>query len=192
MRRLPARLALPALLALVLALPAQAQQSSTERLLLTPPTGWSQLPTERNDKVAISRFVPAGQSLHQWSEMLLVQIYSEPVPPGTYLDQVISTSKGGCDVATPGAMLQTEANGYPAANVTISCTRGKATGLGGLMTVQAIQGKGSLYVVERVWHGPPFQNGMPVPVPQGLQDQWKAFIQSVSLCDTADAKHRCP
>lgn len=177
-----------------LALPAAAQQGpSGERLLMSPPPGWTPMPTQRGDKVATTRILPPGQTPENYSEMLTVQVY--PGKEGDargYVESVLAYSRANCEQVGPSPVSEASINGYPMASVTVACTKGKSTGAGGFALVQAIRGTDALYVVQRLWRGKPFSPDQPLPVPREMLQDWSAFGRTVGLCDSRDNRHPCP
>jgi hypothetical protein len=183
------------LCASLLAAPAVANQPqpSGERLLMSPPAGWKPVVMQRGEKVSITRLYPPNQDENNWSELVTVQIYpSSEQSPRTFIDGAIHYSRESCEAAGASAVTERTANGYPMATVSITCTKGTKSGMGGFVLIQAIRGKDALYVVQRQWRGQPFERNQNPPFPPGLLQDWARFSQQVSLCDTRDNRYPCP
>lgn len=187
------RLPLLAATALMLAFPAQAQQQYGERLLMNAPAGWSAVPVQRGEKMVVSRLFPPGESEKQWSQAITVQMY-----PGSeqsaraFVEGIIAYSRDNCEAAGPGPVTETQNNNYPAATVTITCTKGRTSGLGSFALIQAIRGRDALYVVQRQWRGPAFGRNQEPAFPPNMLKDWGEFAKTVGLCDTRNSKHPCP
>lgn len=187
---------LPLLLAaaLLAALPAEAQQAPPgERLLMNAPAGWSALPLQKTEKASITRLFPPGENDKQWTQSITVQMYPGSEQPARgYVEGVIAYSRDNCEAAGPGPVSEAMSNGYPIASVTVTCTRGRASGLGGFVLVQAIRGRDALYVVQRQWRGPAFGKNQNPDFPPNMLKEWGDFAKTVGLCDTRSPRNPCP
>lgn len=186
------RLALSLLLA---ASPALAQNTppAGERLVLNPPDNWQAVSVQRGEKVNITRLFPPGQNDKQWSEMVTLQIYNNSdKSPRSFIEDVVAYSRDNCEAAGPSPVTEAPTNGYPMARVAVSCSKGRASGHGGYVIVQAMRGREALYVVQRHWRGAPFDKNHPPAFPPEMLREWGAFLSSISLCDTRDTRHPCP
>lgn len=181
-----------AALAVLAVQPAAAQKPPTgEILLVNPPAGWKPEVLQKNEKGSVTRLLPPGQTDKDWTEMITVQVQTGKAGmPRPYLDSVVNYSRANCEAAGAGAVTETTVNGYPYAAMSVTCTKGKASGKGSVVLIHAIRGTDALYVVQRQWRGPAFAKNQPPPMPKDIADQWRAF--AVGLCDTRDAKHPCP
>jgi hypothetical protein len=195
------RLILALAVALALTRPATAQQgpppaaapSPKEKILLEMPQGWYPKGTQRSDKGETTMLYPPGQGGETWSEMLVLQVVRDSqAMPHNYVQQIVEASRTNCDAVGPSPVTEKSINGYPAAALTVSCTKGKRTGKGGLVMVVAMRGREALYVVQRLWQGPAFGRNEAVPVPQDMLKTWGAFARTIGLCDQVDPKHPCP
>lgn len=173
--------------------PSTSDLSGNERLLMATPPGWQPGATQRTEKGVTSMVYPPGQKPDNWSDMLVVQVFpGHQGSPRQYVEMVIETSRSTCEAIGPSPVTERSLNGYPAAALTVSCTRGLRTGKGGLVMVQAIRGREALYVVQRLWQGPAFARNDAVPVPQETLKEWGAFARTVGLCDMTNPKNPCP
>lgn len=179
-------------LAVQAALPAAAEKPPQgEILLVNPPPTWNPEVLQKNDKGMVTRLLPPGQTDKDWTEMITVQIQAgKGAMPRPYLDSVVNYSRANCEAAGTGAVNETTINGYPYAAMTVTCTKGKASGKGSIVLIHAIRGTDALYVVQRQWRGPAFDKNQAAPMPREIAEQWRTF--SVGLCDTRDPKHPCP
>lgn len=181
-----------AALCLLAALPAHAQQQYGERLLMNAPAGWSAVPIQRGEKMVVTRLFPPGESEKQWSQAITVQMYPNSEQSArAFVEGIIAYSRDNCEAAGPGPVNESQNNGYPIATVTVTCTKGRTSGLGSFALIQAIRGREALYVVQRQWRGPAFGKDQNPAFPPDMLKDWGEFSRTVGLCDTRDSKHPC-
>lgn len=189
---------LAAMLAGVAAPQAMAEQKqqmpAAERLLMAPPAGWQGVPVQKTDKVLISRLYPPGQNEKQWNEMITVQIYpGAGQSPREFIESVIAFSRNNCEAAGPGPVTEATVNNYPAAIVSVACTKGKQSGQGNMVLVTAIKGRDALYAVQRQWRGKAFAANEKPDMPDAMIKEWNNFPRTIGLCDPRAAQqHPCP
>jgi len=166
----------------------------TERLVMTPPPGWEVAGQGAGQNSAARHMCPPGQGAESWSEMRSVQVMADPrLSPREHVQRVVDASRDNCEAYGPSPVSEGQSNGYPVATLTVTCTKGRHTGLGGLVAVKAIRGTSALYVVQRMWRGQPFQRNEAAPIPAEMLKDWSNFLRNVSLCDTDEAmRHPCP
>jgi len=178
--------------------PAQAQPPTsgelTERLLLLPPAGWQEGGTTRARNAITTHLFPPGQNSEKWNEMLSIQVMGDSSADAReHIQRIVEASRTNCEASGPSPVTEGTANGYPVSTLTVTCTKGRQTGLGGLVAVKAIRGAQALYVIERIWRGQPFERNSTAPVPPEMLREWSDFLRGVAVCDQADpAKHPCP
>ncbi|CAA7618494.1 conserved exported hypothetical protein [Candidatus Terasakiella magnetica] len=172
----------------------QPRAEHTERLVMTPPAGWQAAGNSSRQNALTTQLLPPGQTPENWTEMLAVQVVADSrASSRDYVQQIIEASRDNCEATGPSPVTEKQLNGYPAAAFTVSCTKGRQTGLGGLVMVIAIRGRESLYVIQRIWRGQPFGREETAPAPREMLQEWANFSRNVSLCDTVDtARHPCP
>lgn len=172
----------------LLALPASAQ--TAEQLQLGLPEGWSKAFETRHGSTEITEFLPAGQSLQDWRDMLVLQVQQgKPVPPEMFLESIPGTLAKHCDNPRAGEVQKGQGNGYAAAFRIVECPLNRLTGKGELSIFLVLQGTGALYAMQRAWQTAPFP-GQPVPISREATDEAVAWLRSVTLCD-GSAKHPC-
>jgi hypothetical protein len=179
--------------------PTQDAQASkgpelTERLLLLPPPGWQEGGTTRGSNAITTHLFPPGQNAEKWSEMLSVQVMGDSKADAReHIQRIIEASRTNCEASGPSPVTEGTANGYSVSTMTVTCTKGRQSGLGGLVAVKAIRGAQALYVVQRIWRGQPFERNSTAPIPPEMLQEWAAFLRGVAVCDQADpVKHPCP
>lgn len=190
-----------ALAALVFSVPALAQTPpplparapSAERLMMNAPQDWTPVQVQRSEKMVVTRLFPPGESDKQWSQSITLQMYpGSDQMPRAFIEGIVAYSRDNCEAAGPGPVSENTQNGYPTATVTVTCTKGRSSGMGGFALVQAIRGKEALYVVQRQWRGPAFDKSQSPSFPAAMLKDWGDFAKTVGLCEAGNAKHPCP
>lgn len=173
---------------------AKQQAPTGERLLMAPPPGWTPVQVQKTDKVAISRLYPPGQTEKQWTEMITIQIYpGSDQGPRNFIESIIAFSRANCEAAGPGPVTEATINSYPAAIVSVACTKGRQSGQGNMVLVTVIKGREALYAIQRQWRGKPFGNTEKPDMPDSMIKEWNNFPRSIGLCDSrAPQQHPCP
>jgi len=166
----------------------------TERLLLVPPQGWKTAGSGGSKTTLTTQMFPGNESSDNWTEMLSVQVVADGrADPRDHIQRIVEASRTNCDASGPSPVTEGLTNGYPVATMTVTCTKGRVSGMGGLVAVKAIRGAQALYVIQRVWRGPAFERNEVAPVPEGMLKEWSSFLRAVSVCDIADStRHPCP
>jgi hypothetical protein len=165
----------------------------TERLVMTPPPGWQIHGNSAGQNVITKQMFPPGQTSETWTEMLSVQIIADQkIAPRDFIQNIIETSRTNCEASGPSPVTEGLTNGYPVATLTVTCTKGRKSGHGGLVAVKAIRGQAALYVIQRVWRGKAFGRNEAAPIPETMLNDWSTFLRGISVCDTTLPNHPCP
>lgn len=171
--------------------PAQAE--ITERLVLTPPAGWQIQGNSAGQYTITRQMFPPGQTSETWTEMMSVQVIADPKAAARdFIQGIIEASRTNCEASGPSPVTEGLTNGYPVSTLTVTCTKGRKSGHGGLVAVKAIRGASALYVVQRVWRGKAFGRNEPAPIPDAMLQEWSSFLRGVSVCDPVSPGHPCP
>jgi hypothetical protein len=176
-----------------LALSLAAGAWAEERFIVPRPDGWKLAFRTIQPKIAMTEFVPASQSVEQWTEMVTSQTFvgTKDVPVDGYLQRIAAEAAKVCDDVMVTPIRAGTHNGYQAAFMAQFCTRYAKTGKGEITLYKVIQGRESLYVAYRSWRGPPFTRDVQ-PVPKADFDAWVEYLNGVLVCDTADSQRPCP
>jgi len=178
--------------------PPRESLPSGENLLLSPPPGWELGFSDRDDDQAIYEYLPAGQEIENWTELLTVQVFFElkNVPPRAVLDRMRKGYETSCDTASAEAPGERAIAGFPAARQLLLCGRNRDGGgpggqqRGEIALILAVGGRDALYVVQRAWRGAPFKGPAPAPA-RALLPDWQQFLDKVRVCDTRDRAKPC-
>ena len=163
---------------------AQAQPQG-ENLIVLPPAGFVVGHSDTTNFVSLTEWIPAHETVQNWSEMVTVQIFSRradlnPVP---FLTTLQGHWLAACPGSTPAAVAPDKANGYEAATMLLRCARLAATSRPETTMFRAIKGKGSFYVVQRAIRS----SGTPDEV-----ERMKRYLGEVSVCEGGSPDRPCP
>ncbi|BAE52789.1 hypothetical protein [Paramagnetospirillum magneticum] len=174
--------------------PSAGNGELSERLLLLPPAGWQEGGTSRGGNALTTQLFPPGQNSEKWDQMLSIQVMGDSKADARdHIQRIVEASRANCEASGPSPVTEGNSNGYPVSTLTVTCTKGRQSGLGGLVAVKAIRGNQALYVVQRIWRGQPFERNSTAPVPPDMLKEWSQFLRGVAVCDEADPqRHPCP
>ncbi len=169
-----------------------------ENLLLAPPEGWELGFSDRDDDQAQYEYLPRGQEIESWTELLTVQVFFalKNVPPRAVLERMRRGFEANCDGAAAEAAAERTIAGYPAARQLLLCGRNRAGAgpagdqKGEIALILAVGGRDALYVVQRAWRGPPFRGPAPEAA-RALLAEWHRYLDQVRVCDTRDRAKPC-
>jgi len=167
-----------------LAGPALAQLQD-ENLLAPMPEGFKSATQQVQGGVVFQEWIPSGESLANWSEMVTIQILlgKKDIDGGRYLGGIRSEWLKACPETRPNAVTAGRTNGYPNWSMDLQCPRLANTGKPETTLFRSFQGRDSFYSVQRSARA----------VPDGAQRaKMAAYIESVTVCDTRSSAHPCP
>jgi hypothetical protein len=185
------KLLLAALLCLPLAQQAYALEG--EQLYVLPPQGWVPAFHDAQGNVELVEMVPQGQSMSDWSEMLMVQLINGK--PNQTPEEVLKAQqeqiKQACEDSGFGAVSAGMENGYDMAMQAMACTKSKKYAKGELNLFKVIRGHERLYILNRAWRGEPFDKAH-LPVSPETTKSWLTFMSQALVCDSRDGQRPCP
>jgi hypothetical protein len=165
-----------------LAAPGFALENET--LLVAMPKGYKPDYQAKNAREMITEMVPQNETVHNWTEMVTVQIfYNARLGVDAARDRIAQGWVKTCTDATAHKITQGNENNYPFAVWMLSCPRNDETGKPEWTWFKAIQGNDSLYVVQKAFKFEPAQAQV---------IEWTRYLKSVSVCDTRGREHPCP
>jgi hypothetical protein len=164
--------------------PAQAQLKG-ENLLLTPPAGFKVGYKGSSNGVNLMEWVPTGETVQNWSEMVTVQIFVRrtDLDPAQFLGRLQQQWITGCKDSKAASILTGKANGYTASMMMLHCPLLAATGKPETTMFRAIKGNDSFYVVQRAVRS--------VASPDQVE-KMKQYLSEVSVCEAGSQQHPCP
>ena len=182
-----------AILLMLLATAAAAEEPLGERLFVPSPKGWTMGYHDRKGAIEVTELVPPGQTVGDWTEMLTVQMTdgAARATAPELLKERAEMIRAGCEDVGAGPPATAKENGYDTALRAVACTKSKQWGKGELTLFKVLVGRDRTFIVSRSWRGEPFAKDT-LPVPEEVTKAWLAFMQAVVLCDSRDSDRRCP
>lgn len=197
-------LALAGCLSVVIGLPiaARAQQTGgAENLMFVLPKGFKQIHQARNQQQMIMEFVPEGETVKDWTEMVTLRVYfgvRNVDPRAVNKDMQERVWRPVCGrIETHEPALRQE-KGYHVSAAVIDCfdpdPRKTAAQVHlrprEFMLMKVFQGRDSLYILQRAWHG---TSGEQPPMMrwEELKKQWAGFMATAEICDTRIPDQPC-
>jgi hypothetical protein len=178
------RASLAVCLTLVLVAPAAAELVN-ENLLAAVPDGYKIDFHDKNARMLVDEMVPLRETVHDWTEMVTVQIYFglTDVAPARMKDDIEKRWFDACANAQSHPVASAVENGYPVSAWWLTCPLNGTTGKPEFTWFKAIQGHDSFYVVQKAFKFAPTQ---------GQVDVWLRYLKTVSVCDSRLADRPCP
>jgi len=167
------------------ATPAFTQQMKGENLLLSVPDGYVTGFTDGDKKVRIVEFVPNGQSVQNWREMLTLHIFFGGIDasPSQYAKRFVAGYSKNCGEGTGRIIRQGRERGYRFAFFTAICGLNPKTGQPEWLLAKGIEGRDSFYLVQKAWKYTPSAAEI---------NTWSRYLGGVNLCDNRRKKAPCP
>lgn len=165
-----------------------------DSVVMRPPQGWVPAQADRDTGMHRQVFLPAGQTYDDWQQKLSIQVFVNFVKrrpelsPADFTENLVRLWQQSCDGLGSSPVSSFAERGYAAAVRLLVCPRTRGSQLGSVAMVKVMQGQASMYLFERSWRGPAFQE-KEMPVEQDALDEWAEFLASATLCnpDNADA-----
>ena len=134
---------------------------------------------------SIEEYVPKGQSVQDWTEMLTVQDMpgSAHVAPRTFLDVMAQGWMGACPDGSVTLLREAVENGYPVAVMQMTCPNNPGTGKPEYTWMKGIQGGQRFHLVQKAFRFTPEREQL-IP--------WVKYLSAVVVCDPKDSAHACP
>jgi len=188
----PVRLLLPALLALMFAVPAAAALQG-ENLLVPPLAGWQQAYKAAGNGKNMVEYVPAGETADNWTEMATIEVFldSGGYDPAVLEQKVVEGFRLNCEALHVDDLGGGMASKLPAKRWLTYCSKVKGLGVGEITYFEAISGKTNFYLIQRSWRGAPFDIASP-PITQTKVKEWEQYMNGLAVCDSRDPTRPCP
>ncbi len=156
-----------------------------ENLITTAPAGYHVGFRNKSDDGLITEWVPAGETVENWTEMVTVQVfYHLKVSPEAFMSNLEARWQRGCpgaDRAMP--ILNAVENGYPTLVWLLSCPQNPASGKVEITWFKAMQGNDSFYVVQKAFKFAPSKQQV---------TRWVGYLKAVHVCDSRLPDRACP
>lgn len=164
---------------------ASGQSSlEAENLLVSPPRDFKIGYQSNRDRRSLTEFVPTGETVEDWTQMLTVQVFrGATVEAATFLQGVGTRYMNDCPGTTAKGIFTGHVNDYVVSMLVLKCPLNPHTGKPETTAFRVIKGNDALYSVQYAWRA--------VPSDQDL-DAAMHVLAKVSVCDTRGSSHPCP
>jgi hypothetical protein len=164
------------------AAPARSPEASLqgENLLFAPPKNFK-IGHHDEHIGSLTEFVPNGQTVDDWTEMLTVQIFRnlKEVAPAAFLQKIGTQWLTACPETPKDSIRNGQVNGYPVSMLVLKCPKSPSTGKPETTIFRVIKGNDALYSVQHAWRTVP-------------SDEAQQALSKSTVCDTRDPGHPCP
>ena len=136
---------------LAVAIGAARSELTGENLLVEIPAGYELGHSETTAQGEINEFVPKGETVEKWSEMITVQLLPAHNDNSKFCAAFESLAKQACKAGSTRVVATTKENGYPVKVFQLLCPTNLQTNLGEVTFIKTIEGKDKFYVVQKAW-----------------------------------------
>jgi hypothetical protein len=155
-----------------------------ENLLIAQPSGFKVGNQASSGNSEISEWVPAGETVEDWTQMLTVQVFHHStVDPATFLRGIGKRWADACPGSSAKGVFTGQVNHYVVSMLVLRCPKNPTSGKPETTAFRAIKGKDALYSVQRAFRSEPSDKDL---------DAVMHYLGNVSVCDTRTADHPCP
>ena len=171
-----------------------------DAVVFSVPPGWQLAHQMRTETQAILEFVPEGQTVQAWREMITVRAFKDPprdVTPKAFLEQVADRLQGVCPGQAVAASLgDTRVDSHPAHGAILGCgrmpagTAGATAGQGEVAYYLALRGSGDFVVAQRAVRGRAFDRARPPVTPRDAAAMREA-LQPLKVCSLSEPAEAC-
>jgi hypothetical protein len=155
-----------------------------ENLLFSPPKDFKVGYQASHGNSSITEWIPAGETVQDWTQMLTVQIFhGASVDAATFLQGVGKRYMDACPGTTAKGIYTGQVNGYVVSMLLLKCPMNPATSKPETTAFRLIKGQDALYSVQRAWRA--------MPSDQDLDGVMRT-LGKVTVCDTRTPQHPCP
>ena len=171
---------------------AEAQGELTgENLLVEIPSGYELGHHQKTGQGEISEFIPKGETVEKWSEMVTVQLLPAHNDNAKFYESLDSLVKQACADGKTQVVATTEENGYSTKVFQLYCPTNPHTNMGELTFVKTIEGKDKFYVVQKAWRTEKYKLDE-LPLTSDDIVKWTQYLRSVYVCDSRVKGRACP
>jgi hypothetical protein len=158
-------------------------QHGTENFLVSYPKdfkiGWQ----KTQERSVWAEWIPSGQTVDNWTDMLTVQIYyGAKVGAEAFLQNVGTRYMNDCPGTTAKGIFTGQTNGYVVSMLLLRCPRNPKTGKPETTAFRVIKGTEGLYSVQYAWRSSPSDQDVAAAM---------ATLGKATVCDTRDNSHPC-
>jgi hypothetical protein len=176
---------------LIIAFAGAQSEITGERLLAAIPSGYELGYHQKTDQNEISEFIPKGETLEAWSEMITVQLFPAHNTSAKFYATFESLIKQACADGSSHVVATTEENGYPVKVFQLFCPTNPQTDMGEITFIKTIEGKDKFYVVQKAWRTEKYKQDQ-LPLKNEDIVKWTQYLRSVNVCDSRSDQRACP
>jgi hypothetical protein len=174
----------------------------SQTIVFKLPKGWIPGHENASQSSYILEFIPQGQTVQAWREMVTVQGYRDlaqnpKAAPSAFLAVIAAGLKKICGEELIVQFLgDRKVDSYDAYAAIMGCPRlpvdayGAKAGQGEIAYYLAIKGSNDLYVVQRAVRGNAFDKGK-APILPSNADEFMRPLQPIKICDRSESKGQC-
>lgn len=162
-----------------------------ENLIVEIPSGYELGFQQETDQGKMSEFIPKGESVEQWSEMITVQLFDPANKNAEFHARIDSLVKQACEDGSTHVTPVEEENGYPVKVFQMYCPTNLQTGKGEVTFFKTIEGKDKFYVVQKAWRTDKY-GADDIPLTEQDFGRWIRYLKAVYVCDSRSEKRKCP
>lgn len=171
---------------------AGAQDERTgEKLLAAIPAGYEAAHSQKTDQGEIHEFIPKGETVEEWSEMITIQLFSAQNDHSTFYSNVESLVKQACRSGMTRVVASAKENGYPVQVFHLLCPTNLRNNLGEVTFIKTLEGNDKFYVVQKAWRTEKYELEE-LPISEEEIVKWTEYLRSVSVCDSRIENRKCP
>ena len=170
-----------------------ASDDVDEQLLFMLPDNWNESYTDRTENLSTSEYVPTGQSMDDWQEMISVQVLLESpdTDPDKMLSRVATHLKNECvDFIIKPITLTGLNDKYPTLAMMTICGKKTEKDFGEIGLVRGISGKTNFYLLQKIWKTKLFKSSGELPINLEQRKFWLGYIAYLGVC--SPQRNNCP
>ena len=156
-----------------------------EQLIAPVPQGFVLGHEAADDTGVLREFVPAGESVQAWSQMMTVRIFREGggVSPVAWHNGLVQELLAVCPGATAEEITGGVEQGTEFHLILAGCPESPVTGGEEWFMSKTMAGRDAIYNVQGAWRG---------PATDALVTGWAAHLRTILVCDTRRPEAPCP
>ncbi|MEJ6389659.1 hypothetical protein [Gymnodinialimonas ulvae] len=161
--------------------------AQAEQLLAPIPPGFTlgHEADQGNNASALQEWVPRGESVTDWSQMLTIRIFRQHdgADPAAFHGQMAAAMTESCPGGEQFSVTEGVELGTPFHLMIATCPNSPVTGGPENFLSKAMGGQDALYIVQGAWRG---------PLSEAEVTQWTRYLSGVTVCDSRRAEASCP
>ena len=157
-----------------------------EFFLAAPPKEWLLGRDDKQTDVVTFEFVPLGQSVDRWTELVTIQkmVGLTDVAPDQFLKNVAKQNEVVCDGYGIRRLAFQDKNGYQTHGMIQSCGLNKESKKGELTIIRVVRGADNFYLISRAWRLDQYDASGALPLPKKIIDDTIKYLATATVCDT--------